>query len=101
MTQLHAEMAEQTASTRELKARLTELAGIAADQAMSIEENLDEILKRHIGTAVRERAVTRPRRLEIVREGACTMVVEEPQRQQSYEPVGRNAGSTGVFSSQV
>ena len=46
MTQLHAEMAEQTASNRALKARLTELAGIAADQAMSIEEKLDEILKR-------------------------------------------------------
>ena len=34
MTQLRAEMAEQTAH-RELRARLTELAGIAAAQAMS------------------------------------------------------------------
>jgi chromosome segregation ATPase len=46
MTQLRAEMAEQTASNRELKARLTELAGIAAAQAMSIDEKLEEILTR-------------------------------------------------------
>jgi hypothetical protein len=39
MTQLRAEMAEQTAR-RELKALLTELAGIAAAQAMSIDEKL-------------------------------------------------------------
>ena len=46
LTQLHAEMAEQTAGYKELKTRLTELAGIAAAQAMSIDEKLDEILKR-------------------------------------------------------
>jgi len=46
MTQLRAEMAEQTASNRELKARLTELAGIAVAQAMSIDEKLEEILTR-------------------------------------------------------
>jgi predicted transcriptional regulator len=46
LTQLHAEMAEQTASYKELKTRLTELAGIATAQAMSIDEKLDELLNR-------------------------------------------------------
>jgi uncharacterized coiled-coil protein SlyX len=41
MTQLSTEMAEQTARYRELKTRLTELAGIAASQAMSIDERRD------------------------------------------------------------
>jgi hypothetical protein len=39
-------LADNAKRMAELKVRLTELAGIAAGQVMSIEEKLDEVLKR-------------------------------------------------------
>jgi hypothetical protein len=39
-------LADNAKRMAELKVRLTELAGIAAGQAMSIEEKLDEVLRR-------------------------------------------------------